>query len=324
MGKPFVFVSRPINKEAEELLAKHCDYKIWNEPKRMTKEQLIEQLKNADGWITGGETVDDELLQVVPNLKVISNISVGYNNFDTDALKKHGKIATNTPYVLDDTVADLIFALMLATARRVPELDKMVKEGRWVKGIDDKQLYGVDVHHAKLGIVGMGRIGEAVAKRARFGFDMEVSYYNRSRKPKAEQELGVTYMELRPLLEQSDFVVLMTPLTKETEKLMDREKFSWMKPNSIFINASRGQTVDEDALVEALENGTIRGAGLDVFCEEPVPADHPLLKFDNVVTLPHIGSATEVTRKNMVMTAVQNMVDALSGKKPSGLIAELQ
>ena len=178
-------------------------------------------------------------------------------------MKKHQVLATHTPYVLDDTVADLIVTLMLSAARRVTELDAMIRAGKWTGSIGE-EWFGVDVHHASLGIVGMGRIGEAVARRARFGFDMDVTYYNRSRKPQVEEELGVRYVSFDELLEKSDFVVLMTPLTKETEGLMGREQFAKMKRSAnLYRNASRGQTVDEDALVESLQNGTIRAAGAD-------------------------------------------------------------
>jgi len=185
-------------------------------------------------------------------------------------------------------------------------------------------LFGVDVHHATLGIIGMGRIGKAIAKRAKLGFDMNILYSSRTPKPELEEAFGAGYRSLDALLEQSDFVVLMTPLTPDTVNMMGAEQFRRMKPSAVFINASRGQTVDEAALVEALRSGTIRAAGLDVFREEPIPPDHPLLKLPNAVLVPHIGSATAQTRFNMAMLAAQNLVAAMRGDRPPNLIPELK
>ncbi|HEY0828613.1 MAG TPA: D-glycerate dehydrogenase, partial [Bacilli bacterium] len=255
--------------------------------------------------------------------KVVSNITVGYNNFDLEAMKARGVMGTNTPHVLDETVADLVFGLMLSAARRLPELDRLVTAGGWRTGRDEV-LYGVDVHSATLGIIGLGRIGEAIARRAKFGFNMEVLYYNRHHNVEAETKLGVKYRELPALLESSDYVLLMTPLTPQTEKMIGKAEFAMMKKSAIFINASRGKTVDEQALIEALQHGEIRAAGLDVYEQEPVAADNPLLHMDNVVTLPHIGSATAKTRLDMAMLAAQNLVDAVYGVKPSCLVKELQ
>ncbi|WP_164821839.1 2-hydroxyacid dehydrogenase, partial [Paenibacillus koleovorans] len=234
-------------------------------------------------------------LQRAPRLKAISTMGVGTNHFDVAAMKRHGILGTNTPDVLDETVADLVIALMLGTARRVAELDRYVKDGLWRKD-DREKLFGTDVHHATLGIVGLGRIGEAIARRAVYGFSMEVLYYNRNRKPEAEERLGIRYAPLESLLGQSDFIAVMVPLTSETSQLIGREQFGQMKPGAIFINASRGQTVDEDALVDALTSGRLRAAGLDVFREEPPARENPLLQMPNVLTLPHIGSATFSTR----------------------------
>lgn len=323
MSKPYVFVSGRLYPEAEKLLAEHCEYKVWKGAQPPSREELKKELAQADGLITSGIRIDDELLSAAPRLRIVSNVSVGYNNFDIEALKKHQVLATHTPYVLDDTVADLIITLMLAAARRVTELDAMIRAGKWDKPIGD-EWFGVDVHHARLGIIGMGRIGEAVARRARFGFEMDVCYYNRSRKLEAENKLGVRYVTFDELLETSDFVVLMTPLTKETEGLIGREQFAKMKRTAIFVNASRGQTVDEEALVEALKNGTIRAAGLDVFCEEPLPPEHPLTKLPNTVLLPHIGSATVKTRTAMSVCAVENMIAGLRGETPPNVIPELR
>jgi len=220
---------------------------------------------------------------------------------------------------LNATVADTIIGLILAAARRIPELDHWVKDGQWQTNLEE-QWFGVDVHHKTLGIIGMGGIGSVVAKRAHFGFDMEILYHNRSRYKEAEEQYHATYCSMEELLQKSDFVCLMTPLTLETEKLMGKREFELMKRSAIFINASRGKTVDEEALIHAIETGEILGAGLDVFINEPIPSDHPLLLMKNVVTLPHIGSATYETRLKMAMLAAANLVSGLKGETPANLI----
>ncbi len=321
--KPKVYIARPIPAEVEAYIAEHCDYRIWDKEEPIPREQLFKELADAEGLLTSGNRIDGELLRHAPKLKAVSTISVGYNHFDIEAMWERNVIGTNTPHVLDDTVADLVFGLMLAAARRIPELDKYVRDGKWQKGPDDP-LFGVDVHHAVLGIIGMGRIGEAVAKRAKFGFDMDVLYYNRRRKPETEQKLGVRYRPLGDLLAEADYVVLMTPLTAETERLMGKDEFARMKRSAIFINASRGRTVDEQALIEALQQGRIRAAGLDVFEREPVSPDNPLLRLPNVVVLPHIGSATAKTRFDMAMLAAENLVKAVTGQVPPNVVDELK
>lgn len=320
--KPYVFIDRPIPSEVEAYIAEHCDYTMWNRSYPIPPDVLQEQLLKADGLLTSGRKIDTSFLEAAPRLKAVSTISVGYNHFDVTAMKARGVIGTNTPDVLNETVADLVFALILGAARRIPELDRYVKDGLWKRG-DNENLFGIDVHHSTLGIIGMGRIGEAIARRAKFGFSMEVSYYNRSRREQAERQYGAVYMPLDELLRTSDFVLLMTPLTQETARLIGREQFKLMKKTAIFINASRGQTVDESALIESLQEGTIRAAGLDVFDREPVDPDNPLLRMPNVVTLPHIGSATACTRFDMAMLAARNLVFAVNGQTPPNVIAEL-
>jgi glyoxylate/hydroxypyruvate/2-ketogluconate reductase len=323
MSKPKLYIAEKIPEEIEKYIAKYCDYEKWDLEERIPREVLLQKLADKDGVMLTGYKIDEELLNNTPKLKAVSNISVGYNNFDLEAMKKRKIIGTNTPYVLDDTVADLIFGLMLSASRRIAELDRYVKDNKWTMG-DGKNLFGLDVHHATLGIIGMGRIGEAVAKRAKLGFDMEVIYYNRSRKEKVEQSLGVKYCDLNSLLERSDFIVLMTPLTKDTYHLIDTEEFNKMKSTAIFINASRGQTVNEKALIEALEKKKIYGAGLDVYEKEPINLSNPLLKMANVVTLPHIGSATDKTRFDMCKAAAENLIKAVLGETPSDVVPELK
>ena len=323
MIKPKIYIAEPIPKEVEEYIAEYCDYEKWEGEQAIQRNVLLDKLSDKDGVLLSGVAIDAELLDRAPKLRVVSSISVGYNNFDLQVMKERNIIGTNTPGVLDDTVADLIFGLILSSARRIAELDRYVKNGNWKKG-DNKNIFGVDVHHSTLGIIGMGRIGEAVAKRAKLGFDMEVCYHNRSRKKDVEGRLGVEYCELKELLAKSDFIVLMTPLSDATRHLIDSEQFGIMKDTAIFINASRGQVVNEQALIEALKNGKVLGAGLDVYEKEPVDPENPLLKMANVVTVPHIGSATNKTRLDMAMLAAQNLVKGLLGEIPPNIVPELK
>ncbi|NEU30847.1 D-glycerate dehydrogenase [bacterium LRH843] len=320
--KPTVFINKPVPEDIIDYIREHCVVEVYDGFEPLTREELFKKLENVDGFLTSGGKIDDELLEHAPKLRVVSNISVGYNNFNIEAMKKHNITGTHTPYVLDDTVADLVLGLMLSSARRIAELDKYVKAGNWDTLVGES-LFGVDVHHATVGIIGMGRIGEAIAKRCKFGFDMNVLYHSRNRKEEIEEKIEMEYTSLNSLLEQSDFVVLMTPLSSETRHLMSAEQFKLMKKSAIFINASRGATVDEGALIEALSTGEIRGAGLDVFTEEPTSPDNPLLSMDQVVALPHIGSATARTRYNMAKAAATDLVSALTGEKPKYIVKEL-
>lgn len=318
-GVPSILLGIGVPGQVEDYLRQHG--RVYR-PVEAGREALFAALAEADGMLTAGTRIDDYLLDHAPGLKIVSYASAGYNNFDVEAMRRRGVMGTHVPGVLDDTTADLIMALILATARRVAELDRLVRSGGWKKGMDE-QFFGVDVHHRKLGIIGMGRIGEAVAKRAKFGFDMDVCYYNRNRNEAAEARSGAVYHSMDELLATSDFVVVMTPLTKATEKLIGAGAFDKMKPSAIFINASRGRVVDEAALIAALRDGTIRAAGLDVFEQEPVAPDNPLLALPNTVLLPHIGSATAETRTAMAMTAAENLVAGLQGRKPPNLVPEL-
>lgn len=321
--KPKVFVAREIPKQVEAYLQEHCEIVRWEGSERPGRDRFFALLADVEGLLTSGTPIDRTLLEHAPKLRVVSNMSVGYNNFDLEAMKERGVLGTHTPGVLDDTVADLLMALILAAARRVPELDRMIREGGWRKGMD-QELFGVDVHHRVLGVIGMGRIGEALAKRARFGFDMRVLYHNRTPRPETEERYGAEYREMEELLRESDFVVVMTPLTKHTEKMIGAAQFALMKRSAIFINASRGAVVDEAALIEALRSGTIRAAGLDVFETEPVQSDNPLLALPNTVLLPHIGSATAQTRDDMAMLAARNVVAGVKGRIPPNVVPELK
>ena len=270
-------------------------------------------MREAHGLIGASVTIDRAMVEPARHLEAISTVSTGVDRFDLDDLTRRGIVLSHTPDVLTETTADAIFALILASARRVVELGTFVREGKWRASIGPAH-YGVNVHGKTLGIVGMGRIGQAVARRARLGFGMPLLYYNRSSAPEAEAELGARRVPLDELLAQADFVCIVLPLTAETKGLLGAEEFGRMKPSAILINGARGPIIDEAALIAALRAGTIHAAGLDVFEQEPLPADSPLLELPNVVALPHIGSATHETRYAMAEQAVENMVAALAGR----------
>ena len=278
-------------------------------------------LAEAHGIIGSGLAITPELLDAAPNLEVISTISVGYDNIPVDELTRRGIMLCNTPDVLTETTADTGFTLIMATARRVVELAEWVKADQWQASVGPA-LYGSDVHGKTLGMVGFGRIGQAVAKRGALGFGMKVLYSNASPKPAIEQQLGATRRELDELLAESDFVCVTVPLTAETERLIGAQQFALMKRTAIFINIARGKVVDESALINALENGVIKAAGLDVFEQEPLSASSPLPHIPNVVALPHIGSATHETREAMAQRAVDNIRLALQGEPPISLVNE--
>jgi len=275
-------------------------------------DAFVAALKDADGAIGASVKITPGMLEGAGRLKALSTISVGYDNFDVADLTRRGIVLAHTPDVLTESTADTVFSLILASARRVVELADWVKAGEWKASIGP-QLFGVDVQGKTLGIVGLGRIGGAVARRAALGFNMKVLYTNRSANAEAEQRYGTRRVELDELLAASDFVCRQVPLTPETRHMIGANELRKMKKSAILINASRGQTVDENALIEALQAGTIHGAGLDVFDKEPLDPHSPLLKIRNVVALPHIGSATHETRHAMARNAAENLVAALDG-----------
>ena len=281
--------------------------------------RLRDALPNAHGLLGASLRLDAKLLDLAPKLEAVASVSVGVDNYDIDYLTQRGILLSNTPDVLTETTADTGFALILATARRVVELADMVRAGQWNKNIGPAH-FGTDVHGKTLGIIGMGRIGEALAQRGHFGFGMPVIYHSHSPKPQVEERFGAQFRSLPELLQQADFVCLTLPLTAETEKLIGAREFALMGPETIFINISRGKVVDEAALVEALQQRTIRAAGLDVFEREPLNHDSPLLRLNNVVATPHIGSATHETREAMAACAVENLLMALGGERPNNLV----
>ncbi|MEW5561661.1 glyoxylate/hydroxypyruvate reductase GhrB [Enterobacter asburiae] len=278
-----------------------------------TVNQHADAFKNAVGLLGSSEKVGAELLEKMPALRATSTISVGYDNFDVDALNARKVLLMHTPTALTETVADTLMALILSSARRVVEVAERVKAGEWTKGIGP-DWFGTDVHHKTIGIVGMGRIGLALAQRAHFGFGMPVLYNARRQHKEAEERFNARHCDLDTLLQEADFVCSILPLTEETRHLFGTKQFRQMKPTAIFINAGRGPVVDEQALIGALKNGDIHAAGLDVFEQEPLPVSSELLKLPNVVALPHIGSATHETRYAMAKTAVDNLINALNGK----------
>jgi gluconate 2-dehydrogenase len=317
--KPKIQVTREVFDETLAYLAQHCEVESNQDDVAFSSEALGRKLADKDGVMCAlTDRVDAALLERAPRLKAVANIAVGYNNIDLAACTARGVMATNTPGVLDDSTADLAWALMLGAARRLTELERRVRAGEW-KGWRLKQWLGVDVHHATLGIIGMGRIGQAIARRAA-GFEMKVVYHNRNRIDAAlERRLNADYASRDDLLRQSDFVVLQVPYSPETHHLIGARELKLMKRTAVLINSTRGGVVDDAALIEALREGTIRAAGLDVFENEPA-LHSGFLKLDNVVLMPHVGSSTEATRRAMAMTAAKNLVAALTGGAPPNLL----
>jgi phosphogluconate 2-dehydrogenase len=287
---------------------------------RKEPEAFAAALGTANGLIGSSYNIDAALLDAAPQLKVISSVSVGVDNYPLAELHKRGIVLCHTPDVLTETVADTVFAILMATQRRVVELSNLVREGRWTKNIGE-EFFGTDVHGKTLGILGFGRIGQAVARRAALGFGMPVLYHSRRPVDLAAQapELQgrATHTPLDELLSRSDIVLAMLPLTDATRGMIDAGFFARMKPGASFINGGRGATVNETALLLALDHGTLRAAGLDVFAKEPLPADSPLRTHPRVTPLPHIGSATHETRHAMAELATTNLLQVLAGEKPT-------
>ena len=317
--KPRILVTREVFDETLDYLAQHCEVDSNQQDSPLSPDALAQRLAGRDGVMCClTDRIDAMLLDACPQLKAVANIAVGYNNIDLAACTARGIMATNTPGVLDDSTADLAWALMLATARRITEVESCIRAGQWT-GWRLKQWLGVDVHHATLGIIGMGRIGQTIARRAT-GFDMKVVYNNRKRlSPDIERRLNATYASKDELLAQADFVVLQVPYSPETHHLIGAAELRKMKPSAILINSTRGGVVDDAALIDALSNGALRGAGLDVFENEP-RLNPAFLQLKNVVLTPHIGSSTEATRRAMAMTAAKNLVAALTGGNPPNLL----
>lgn len=318
--KPTVYITRKIPEEIIQRIEEHCLIRIWGkEDIAVPRDVLEKEIQEVDGlFCLLTDSIDQALLEKAKRLKVVSNMAVGYNNIDIEAAKVKGITVTNTPGVLTETTADLTFALIMATARRLIESSNYLRKGDW-NTWSPMQLTGQDVYGATIGIIGMGRIGAALVKRAQ-GFDMKILYHNRSRKLDLEKNFSITYVEMDQLLKESDFVCIMTPYTPETKHLIGANELALMKSNAILINTARGGIVNEDALYDALQSGQIWAAGLDVFEEEPVALNHPLLTLPNVVTLPHIGSASIKTRLQMAHLATDNLLLALNNQTPKHVV----
>ncbi|MFI8416015.1 glyoxylate/hydroxypyruvate reductase GhrB [Serratia sp. NPDC078593] len=310
--KPSIVLYKNLSDTLRARLEQHFTVHAFNGLKPEHGEPLRQALRQAEGIIGSGGKVDEALLQQAPKLRAASTISVGYDNFDVEALNAHNVLLMHTPTVLTETVADTIMTLVLTSARRVVELAEKVKAGEW-QGSIPPDWFGVDVHHKTLGIIGMGRIGLALAQRAHCGFGMPILYHARRPHEEAETRFAARHCDLDTLLGEADFVCITLPLTDQTFHLIGREQLAKMKKSGILINAGRGPVVDEQALIDALQNGTIHAAGLDVFETEPLPVTSPLLTLPNVVAVPHIGSATHETREAMAACAVDNLIAALTG-----------
>ncbi len=319
LNRPKIYVTRQIPPPGLDILAEHCEVTVHSGEKPPSRDEMLRQIGGKDGLLCMlTDRVDAEIIEAASALRVVSSFSVGVDHIDVPEATRRGVYITYTPGVLTDATADLAFALMMAAARRIAEADQYVRSGGWKVGWSPTMLLGEGVYSKTLGIIGLGRIGEAVAERAS-GFRMNVLYHSRRRSPEKEKKLGVKFRQIDALLKESDFVSLHIPLTEETWHLIDRERLKMMKRNAVLINTARGQVVDENALAEALENHWIAGAGLDVFSAEPLPADSPFLRLRNVVLAPHIGSATNETRRRMSEISAKNLLSVLKGEEPPHL-----
>jgi len=317
--KPRVYVTRLIPEEPLERLGENSDYRIWEGELPVPRDVLLREVSAVDGVLSLlTDKIDAAIMGAAPKLRVISNMAVGFDNVDVKEATKRKIIVCNTPGVLTDTTADFAFALLLAAARRVVEGERAVRARKW-KTWGPMILLGQDVHHATLGVIGLGRIGAEVAKRAR-GFDMKIIYYDAVRRPDLEKTLDLEFRDLDSLLAESDFVTIHCPLLPETYHLIGEEQFKIMKKTAILVNSARGPIVDPKALYSALRDRRIAYAALDVTEPEPIPPDDPLLTLENVVIAPHIASASVATRTKMAMMAVDNLLAAVRGERPPHIV----
>jgi glyoxylate reductase len=320
MSKPRIYITRPLPDAAMRVLEGKVEYHMWERDSEPVKrETLLREIVDVDGVICLiTEKIDAEVIERAHRCRVIAQVAVGYDNIDVAAATRRGILVTNTPGVLTETTADMAWAILMATARRVVEGDKFTRSGRW-KTWELMGFTGQDVHGATLGIVGLGRIGAAIARRAK-GFAMPVLYHNRKRAEALEAELGARYAPLDELLQRSDFVMISCALTAETRHLISERELGLMKPTAILVNIARGPIVDQRALYRALVDGKIWAAGLDVFEVEPVPMNEPLLKLDNVVVPPHLGSGSIATRTKMATMAAENCLAGVTGQVPPNVV----
>ncbi len=317
MSKPKVFVCRPIAKEALEKIASETEMELWPEELPPPASVILEKTRTADGLLSLlTDKIDAHVIDAAPRLRVISNLAVGYDNIDIKEATKRHILVGITSGVLTDTTADFAFALLMAAARRVVEADRYTRQGKW-KTWGPMVLLGQDIHHATLGIIGLGRIGKEMARRAA-GFNMKVLYHDSFRCPADEEKrLNLEYTDKLPvLLSRADFISIHVPLTAETRHLIGEKEFALMKPTAVMVNTSRGPVVDQKALYQALKNHRIFGAGIDVTETEPIPEGDPLLTIENIIIAPHIASASVPTRTRMALIAAENLLAGLRGELP--------
>ncbi|MFW9891646.1 MAG: glyoxylate reductase [Candidatus Thorarchaeota archaeon] len=315
-----VFVTRKIPSVGINIISERYDVDLWLDERPPTTEEIIERAKGCTGLITLlSDDINCNVLEKLTELRVIAQYAVGYDNIDIQDATSRGIIVTNTPGVLTETTADLAWALLMAASRRLVEADKYIREKKWDVAWGPEMLLGSDVHGATLGVIGMGRIGQAVARRA-CGFSMKILYHSRTQHKEIEDKLGARRVDLETLLIESDIVTLHVPLSPETHHLIGEKELTLMKSDSVLINTSRGKVIDEDALYKALREGHIGCAGLDVFREEPISKTSPLLSLQNIIVAPHIGSASRSTRATMSRMCAENLVAALEGNAPPNIV----
>ena len=321
MAKPKVYVTREIPERGLKIIKERFDAEVWPEYGPPPKNVIIEKVRDVDALAPLlSDEIDAEVFDAAPKLKIVAQMAVGFDNINVQEATKRGIYVTNTPGVLTETTADFAWALLMAVARRVVEADKYIRAGQWKVGWHPSMLLGRDVYGATMGILGAGRIGAAVARRAK-GFNMKIIYYDVvPMPPEIEKELGAKRVDLETLFKESDFISIHVPLMKETYHLVNKEKLRLMKKTAYLINNSRGPVVDGKALYKALKEGWIAGAALDVFEHEPTPLDNPLLKLENVVVAPHISSASHETRSRMAEMVAENLVAFFEGKEPPNLV----
>jgi len=318
--KPKVYVTREMPERGLRIIKERFEAQVWPDYAPPPKKTIIEKAAKVDALATLlSDKIDAEVFDAAPNLKIVAQMAVGFDNIDVNEATKRGIYVTNTPGVLTETTADFAWALLMAVARRVVEADKYVRMGKWKVGWHPMMMQGRDIYGATIGIVGLGRIGCAIAKRAK-GFDMTVLYYDVVRRPDFEKEYKIQFTHLDTLFQKADYVTINVPLTKETYHLVDEKKLKLMKKTAYLINNARGPIVDEKALYKALKEGWIAGAALDVFEQEPTPLENPLLQLDNVVVAPHISSSSYETRSRMAEMVAENLVAFFEGKIPPNLV----
>ncbi|USE82135.1 2-hydroxyacid dehydrogenase [Acinetobacter tibetensis] len=317
MNKKVVVFSQ-IDPEILARLQAQYDVVVIDPKQGDVNQQIQQHIQDADGMIGAGRLLNESNLATAQQLKIISSVSVGYDNYDVDYLNQKNIWLSHTPHVLTETTADLAFTLLMSAARKVPYLDHWTKSGEWKRTVSQAQ-FGQDIHGKTLGIIGLGNIGAAIARRGLYGFNMNILYHNRREKLEMAQPLNAQYRSLEQLLQQSDFVVVAVDLNAESKALLSTEQFDLMQSHAVLVNIARGSVIDEQALIQALKDRKIFAAGLDVYEKEPLQTSE-LFQLDNVVTLPHVGSATAETRKKMAELAYCNLVDALDGRQPRYLV----